>query len=839
METQKHLKATSLNSILALKNIILFISFFYSSFVFSQTGNLSGIVTDKNKQPLAGVTITYNNKGAITNNKGEYSITIPPKQKTIVKFSYIGYGTIFKTFRGYKNKNIKFSPSLKIQSQEMNEIVLENYEAAQSGIVKLKAEKFKRVPGANAGIENLLMTQPGVNNSNELSTQYSVRGGNFDENLVYVNGIEVYRPFLVRSGQQEGLSFLNSDMTENINFSAGGFESKYGDRLSSVLNIHYKKPKKELSTVNLNLLGASYTYENVFLKKKLSTLIGARYRNNQLLVNTKDTETNFRPVFADIQTYLSYTINAKSSLDFLGNIAINSYNFKPISRVTKFGGLVQPRELGVAYDGNEQDDFKTYFGALTYKYNLSKNTKLNLTGSLFNTQEQEYYDIAGAYRISEINPITGAALFKTGEGSQLDHARNDLDILIKNLKLSVVHKVNNHRLEAGLKVQKENIRDRINEWTLVDNNGLTLRNPNENIKNEQPNTPFTAPIIPFYKIGSQNNADIYRFSGYFQWNKKWLLGNSTLWHHAGIRSQAWYLKDNTTGQKSDLKQTISPRFRLSLKPDWEHTDMVFRLAAGFYHQPPSYKELRTPQGELAYNVDAQQSIHYVLSNEYSFNLWNRPFKMTSEAYIKQLSNVNAYTLDNVRIRYDANNNTEAYAAGLDFRLSGEFVPGKESWISLGFLKTEENTNNRGYIARPTDQRFKFAMLFQDYVPSNPNFKVYLNLVLNSKLPGGSPSNATVEPGSAIDRYNFQTRLRPYRRADIGAAYVIVDRNKQYKSGFLSHFKELDLGIELFNIFDIKNSTTNSWIYDVDSKGYNSVPNVLTSRILNFKLGMQF
>ncbi|MGY5352953.1 TonB-dependent receptor [Wenyingzhuangia sp. IMCC45533] len=823
-----------------MKSLVLFLTFFYSCFLFSQVGYLSGTVTSADKTPLSGVTITYNGTGAVTNDQGEYKVEIPANQNTLVKFSLIGYGIVFKTFKGRKNKTIRYSPILRIQSEEMNEVTVKSYKAAQEGIVTLKAKKFKRVPGANAGIENLLMTQPGVNNSNELSTQYSVRGGNFDENLVYVNGIEVYRPFLIRSGQQEGLSFLNSDMTENINFSAGGFETKYGDRLSSVLSIHYKKPKKELSTVNLNLLGASYTYENLFLNKKLSTLIGARYRNNQLLVNTKDTETNFRPVFADVQTYLSYQINKKSSLDFLGNIAINNYNFKPISRVTQFGGFIRPRELLVFYSGNEQDDFETYFSALSYKYNFNKNTKLNITYSLFNTQEQEYYDIEGAYSIAEIDPISGATLFTSGVGSQLDRARNDLDILIQNVKFTLNHKINQHKLEAGFKVQKENIRDRINEFTFVDNNGITQRpDTNQPTNNLPPRFEFNDDITPFYSINAENDVDIYRFSGYFQWNKKWFIGNHILWHHSGIRTQAWYLKNNISGQQSSLKQTFSPRFRLSLKPDWENTDMVFRLATGFYHQPPSYKELRNPQGNIEFDVDAQQSIHYVFSNEYSFNLWQRPFKMTSEVYFKQLNDVNAYSLDNVRIRYDANNNTKAYAAGLDFRLSGEFVPGKESWVSLGFLKTEENTNNRGYIARPTDQRFKFAMLFQDYVPSNPNFKVYLNLVLNSSLPGGSPVNASAERGATVDRYDFQTRLRPYRRVDLGAAYIIVDSNKQYESGFLRHFKELDLGIELFNIFDINNTTTNTWVYDVDTQRYNGVPNILTGRILNFKVGMQF
>ncbi|MDO3695111.1 carboxypeptidase-like regulatory domain-containing protein [Wenyingzhuangia sp. chi5] len=822
-----------------MKTILSLFVFLYTTLLFSQTGFVAGTITNENKEPLSGVNITYHQKGVVSDENGAYKIEIPANEQTLVKFSYLGYGSVFKTFKGYKNKTIKYSPVLKIESQEMEEVNLKSYQAAQEGIVKLKAKKFKRIPGANAGIENLLMTQPGVNNSNELSTQYSVRGGSFDENLVYVNGIEIYRPFLIRSGQQEGLSFLNSDMTENINFSAGGFEAKYGDRLSSVLNIHYKKPTKELSTVNLNLLGASYTYENLFLNKKLSTLIGARYRNNQLLVSSKDTKTNFKPVFADIQTYLSYKINNKSSVDFLGNIAMNNYNFTPISRVTKFGGLFQPRELVVFYEGNEQDDFNTYFGALSYKYDFTKNTKLDITGSAFNTQEQEYYDIYGAYSIAEVNPTSGNPLYTSGVGTQLDHARNDLDILIQNVKVSLQHKINEHHFEIGTKFQSENIRDRVNEWKAIDDNGLTLRNPNLNTVNNQPFDPFTAPIDLYYKVKAQNDVNINRFSGYFQWNKKWYLGDHILWHHAGIRSQFWNIKNNKTQTTSSFQNTISPRFRLSLKPDWQHTDMVFRLSAGYYHQPPSYKELRDVNGDIQSDLKAQESIHYVFANEYSFTLWERPFKMTSEVYYKKLNDVNAYSLDNVRVRYDANNNTKAYATGLDLRLSGEFVPGKESWVSFGLLKTQENTNNRGYIARPTDQRFKLAILFQDYVPSNPNFKVFLNLVLNSSLPGGAPINARADNSTTVDRYNFQTRLRPYRRADLGASYIIVDQNKQYTSGFLSRFKELELGIELFNMFDIQNTTTNTWIYDVDSQRYNSVPNILTGRILNFKVGMQF
>lgn len=810
--------------------------------MFSQTGTIKGFVKNELNEPLTNVLVTYGDtphEQTKTSTNGYFQLTIPAYVKVKVKFVLATYDPFYKLFTIPKNKSINTQIILKKYNPNTNileDVIIKDPKNSQEGIVKLKVEKFKRIPGANAGIENLLMTQPGVNNSNELSTQYNVRGGSFDENLVFVNGIEVYRPFLIRSGQQEGLSFLNSDMTENVTFSAGGFEAKYGDKLSSVLNINYKKPKAELSTVNLNLLGASYTYENLFLNKKLSTLIGARYRNNQLLVNTQDTETNFKPIFADIQSYFTYQINPKKSIEFLGNIAINQYNFTPISRITKFGGLFKPRELVVVYDGNEQDDFNTFFGALSYKYRPNKNNSFDCNASIFQTLEQEYYDIDGAYSIAEIDITTGNTLFTSGVGSQLSHARNDLDALIKNVEFIYNTKINDHVLETGIKFQNEDIRDRINEWIAIDDNGITLRDPDVAVDNTEPENPYTAPIDLYYSVKNSNHVAINRVSSYFQWNKKWNLQNHLLWHHLGVRGQAWQINGISN---TKIQHYISPRFRLSLKPDWNKTDMVFRLAGGWYHQPPSYKEYKNFEGIINPNLKAQEAIHVNFANEYSFLQWKRPFKMTSELYYKQLNHLNSYTLDNVRVRYSALNNATGYAAGMDVRLSGEFVPGKESWISLGLLKTEENINNRGFIARPTDQRFKMAILFQDYMPSFPDFKVYLNLVVNSPLPGGSPNIASANENAAVDIYDFNTRLRPYRRADIGISYTLVDFSKKYNSGWKSKFKELDFGLEFFNVFDIQNTGSYSWIYDVDNEQYNPVPNFLTGRILNFKIGMQF
>ena len=676
------------------------------------------------------------------------------------------------------------------------------------------------------------MTLPGVNNNNELSTQYNVRGGNFDENLVYVNGIQVYRPFLIRSGQQEGLSFINSNMVQNINFSAGGFQAKYGDRLSSVLDITYRKPKEISTTIEASLLGASATFEGAFLNNKLTTITGVRYRDNSLFVNSKQTEVNFRPRFTDVQTYLTYEFSEKFTLSFLGNFSLNDYNYQPLSRRTRFGTVANPLELIVFYSGQEQDKYLTLFGSLSCEYKINKDFTLTTTLSRYNTQEEEYFDIAAAYNLGEVDANIGSqnfgeVQFSQGIGSQLNHARNDLDALITNAEIKASLKKENKQWDFGVKYQKENIKDRIREWEVIDSLGFSIRPPHHS-SNNQPYVPFEGPIVPFQNIREDNEVDINRFSGFVQFNKRTFLNNHEVWYNLGVRLHNWSVNGN--GVSSKNQTVVSPRAQFAIKPDWDK-DMLFRVSGGWYYQPPSYRELRDFNGLLNVDVKAQQSIHIVGGMDYSFEMWNRPFKLTSEVYYKDLNDINAYTIDNVRIRYRADNVTQAYAYGLDLRLNGEFVPGSESWVSLGYLKTEENINNRGYIARPTDQRIKFGVLFQDYVPNLPNLKAYLNLVFNTGLPGGSPAYA--------DPYQFQERLRDYRRADLGISYVFVDANKQYTNGWLANFKELTAGIELFNMFDIQNAITNTWVRDVYSKTQLGIPNFMTGRVLNVKMKMRF
>ncbi|WP_347175267.1 TonB-dependent receptor [Polaribacter uvawellassae] len=815
-----------------MKKLFLLILILPFSILGQNTTTLKGVVINKQNSPIKDVAVTYLNTGTTTDAKGYYELTIPILKTIEVVFSHVSYLKHTKKITLRSKRVLTYSPILTALNNELNEVVIKNNKNAAKGIKSIDAAKVKRLPGVNAGVENLLMTLPGVNNNNELSTQYNVRGGNFDENLVYVNGIEVYRPFLVRSGQQEGLSFINSNMVQNIHFSAGGFQAKYGDKLSSVLDITYRIPTEFKTQVALSLVGASATIEGQTNNKKGSALIGLRHRNNSLFVNSKQIETNYKPSFTDVQAFASYQINDKLNVDFLGNFSLNNYNYTPISRRTRFGTLLDPIELIVFYSGQEKDKYITSFGAFKADYKLNEEITLNATVSMYNTQEEEYFDILASYNLGEVDGNLGSenfgeVEFSTGIGSQLNHARNDLDALITNLQLKGIYKKDNNQLEVGIKYQVEDIKDRIIEWEVIDSVGFSIRPPHHSI-NDQPYDPYQGALQPYQSIRATNNVTINRVSGFAQFSRKDFWNEHQIWYNVGMRFQNWSVKAN--GIASESHFIFSPRAQFAIKPDWEK-DMLFRISGGLYYQPPFYKELKDNLGGIHPEVKAQQSIHAVLGNDYSFTLWERPFKLTTEIYYKHLSNVNPYTVDNVRIRYQAKNNATAYATGIDIRLNGEFVPGNESWISLGLLKTQENIDDKGFIDRPTDQRFKLGILFQDYVPNLPDLKAYLNLVYNSGVPGGSPSYADV--------YKFQSRLGAYKRADLGVSYIFVDKNKKATSGWLRNFKELTAGLELFNLFDINNSITNTWVRDVYSKTMYGIPNYMTGRVLNFKIGVQF
>ena len=814
--------------------LLLIISILYSTALWAQKATVRGVILDVFDQPIPSVNITFGNTGAISDLDGYYLIEISANKQVQVTYSHIGHKNVQATLNLSNNEDYELNPVMKTDIEQIATVVISGRENKRiQGITTLSPEAIRRMPSAISGVTSLLTSLPGINSNNELSTQYAVRGGNYDENLVYVNEIEVYRPFLIRSGQQEGLSFVNDDLTSSVDFSAGGFQAKFGDKLSSVLDITYRKPTELQASLDASLLGASVSAGGISDDGKFTGIVGLRYRDNSLFVNAKETQTNFKPTFLDAQTYLSYKFNNKLEVGFLGNIAINKYSYKPLTRQTNFGSLADPVALLVFYDGQEEDKYDTYFGALKATYVASQNYTAKFIGSIYQTQEQEYFDVLAQYRLGEVDTSIGSenlgeVTFSEGIGSQLTHARNNLDALIVNLEHKGNATIGENEFEYGVKFTHEDIRDRVQEYEIIDSAGFSIRPPVIDFANLQPYEPFTSEIVPYTNIRAQNDVQINRLSGYGQWSRRTTIGSTDLWLNAGVRAHNW----SVSGQdiQTTTQTVFSPRAQVSLKPNWDK-DMLFRLSGGVYHQPPFYRELRDSTGTVRPGVKAQKSIHLVLGNDYSFDLWDRPFTLNSEVYYKKLTDVNPYTLDNVRIRYRARNNAVAYAYGLDLRLAGEFVPGTESWISLGYLKTQENIDNKGYIFRPTDQRLKIGMLFQDYVKVVPNLKGYLNLQYNTGLPGGSPSYA--------DPYNFQERLPDYKRVDLGVSYVIIDAQRQKEEGVFKYFKELTLGAEIFNIFDVQNSISNTFVRDVYTKVQYSIPNYLSPRVFNVRLTAKF
>lgn len=816
------------------KILFVLVTTLFFSYGFSQTGIIRGIILDEDKKPIEGVNINSGDTGTTTNTNGFFILKIPSNHDITVEFTHITYKKITATFNLKNGEELEFNPVMSLSVEQIPTVVISSKTRENvKGVVAFEPETIRKIPGANAGVENLLMTLPGVSNNNELSTQYSVRGGNYDENLIYVNGVEVYRPFLVRSGQQEGLSFVNTDLVQNVEFSAGGFQAQYGDKLSSVLDITYKTPYRFGASLDLSLLGGSLSVEGVSKDSKLSGIVGVRYRDNSLLVDAKETDVNYNPTFADIQTLLNYKFTSKFHLSFLGNASINKYNYEPKTRQTNFGTLENPLALLVFYEGQEKDRYETYFGALKGTYFANDNLTLQLITSAYHTTEEEYFDILAQYRLGEVNSNIGdenlgEVDFSEGIGSQLNHGRNDLDAMI----VSVEHKgdlsIEDNDIKWSVKYTNEDIRDRLVEWEVIDSAGFSIRPPSIDDFNNQPYDSYEGPLVPFQNVRATNHTTISRLQAYAQWSKRSTLGNSDVWYNAGVRVHNWTVAGDDI--ESTNQTVFSPRAQFAIKPDWEK-DMLFRISGGLYYQPPFYRELRDSLGTVQPDVKAQKSFHIVAGNEYSFKMWDRPFKLVTELYYKKLTDVNPYTVENVRIRYRAKNNAEAYAYGLDLRLNGEFVPGTESWFSFGYLKTQENIDDRGYIARPTDQRLKFAALFQDYVPKMPSMKMYLNLVYNTGLPGGSPSYA--------DPYEYQNRLPDYKRADLGLQYVLVEVDKDYKAQWKKHFKYLSFGIEIYNIFDVQNSITNTWVRDVYSKRQYAIPNYLTPRVFNVRTTMRF
>lgn len=681
--------------------------------------------------------------------------------------------------------------------------------------VKISAKDAQNVASISGGIEGILKTLPSVNSNTELSSQYMVRGGNYDENLIYINDIEIYRPFLIRNSQQEGMSIINPDMVSTVNFSAGGFEARYGDKMSSALNIYYREPKKLELSGEASLIGGRLTAGLASKNKKLTALFSGRYRNTNLVLNTLNEDTDFNPSYWDFQSYVNYHVSDKFSLSFIGYYSKNDYEMIPKAKSVTFGSLQQPITVNIGYAGQEQDMYKNMMGTFSMNYKPSDKWRFTLDSFSYQNREKEYYTIHSQYELQTFDPATGAPIVSYDVGGQIESARNDLFVRTYGTQLRAKFSPNvNSDFEVGFKYEKENLKDLTNEWKLVDSAGYSIPRP-ANILNPRMNE---GDLELFYSIAGKNHIQPTRLSAYAQYSQKFYWGNSKVFVNVGARVANW----------SFNKETIfSPRFQFAIKPDWD-SDMLFKVNGGIYYQSPFYKEIKDLEGNFNSDIKSQRSIQLVLANDYEFEMYDRPFKLTTELYYKKMDNLIPYYMDNVRIRYSGQNNASGYAYGIDTRLYGEFVPGIDSWLSASYARVYENIDGRGNIPRPTDQRLRFAMFYQDYMPKFPSMRVNLTLVYAMGLPNGAPV--------FTDPYQYQNTLPAYKRVDLGLSKVFIDRKDNKKTyGFWSNFEELTLGVQVFNAFNINNTVANQWITDYNSNLMYPVPVRLTGRFFNVKL----
>ena len=802
-----------------LTRINLFLVFvLLINFANAQQATISGKVFDDYQVPLFDVKISVNSNTTYTDENGDFQIEVPAETEVQVKFEhddYIAYSQDFNLSNGENEIiHIIMVPSETVQLDQA--IIFHRQVDKPLTSIGFDPRDMEINIGITGGVSEMLGSLPMVSVGSELTSQYRVRGGNFDENLIYVNGIEIYKPQLIRSGEQEGLGFINPSMTDAVNFSAGGWEAKYGDKMSSVLDIIYKRPREFEATLEASLMGGNITVGGASKDKKFSAIVGARYQDRNLVLNTMDSNSDLNPVYYDLQANLHYKFNPKWEISFLGAITDSKFELIPKDRETKFGTLDNPMSLKVFYEGNEEDRFQTETASLTLHHKPNSNLDLVIDAFGFHSKEKEYFDIYGAYLINELDG-DGNVSSTYDIGSQIDHARNNFDALVTGIQHRGKYKLNvNSDVEWGIKYQHEDIRDLLSEWQYIDSAGYSLPH------NPQVGSINTNNLYLNHSVHANNELTSNRFTAFAQYTKRFMWGDARVLVNGGVRATYWDFNE---------EMNISPRAQIAIKPNWQK-DMTFRFNTGIYYQPPFYREVRDLNGQLNKDVKAQQSIHFILGNDYEFEMWNSPFKLTTEAYYKIFNDLNPYFVDNVRIRYTADNNAKGHGYGIDMRLFGEFVPGVDSWLSLSYAKAYQNIDDRGDIPMPTDPRFKASIFFQDYMPILPSFKVNVNLVYASGLPNGAPP--------MTDPYSYTNYLSDYKRVDIGFIKEIINQNElKPKSDFWNHFKELSIGVDLFNIFDIRNEISNTWVRDVNSSRIYGVPNRLTGRFVNAKIRMKF
>ena len=775
---------------------------------------ITGSVADSEGQPIEIAHVRMKNgvHGTLTDFKGRFELNVPKSDSITLVFSCLGYKRVTRTIPNPPEK-ILLNVRLYSNTEALGEVEVTANRIQANTLEKIELGKSKLMPDASGGsVEALLTTMAGVNSSNELSSQYSVRGGNFDENIVYVNGIEVYRPLLVRSGQQEGLSFINPDLVGSIGFSSGGYAAEYGDKMASVLDITYKKPEAFEGSVSASLLGATASIGQAV--GKFTQLHGFRYKTNSTLLSSLDTKGEYDPTFFDYQTYLTYQLNPELGVSFLGNFSQNSYRFRPESRTTSFGTMNAAKQFKVYFDGQERDLFRTFFGAASVKYAGIRRTTLELLLSAFMTDEKETYDITGEYWLDDIEGEDTPGQGSLGVGAYHEHARNKLNARVLALAVKGATKYRDHQLGYGVNVQTERIQDRIGEWEMRDSSGYSL-----------PHTGNGVDVI--YSLHSRYENTTARMGAFIQDTYRFNspVGRFTL--TAGVRASYW----------SYNKEFIaSPRASIALVP--EHLpNLTARFATGIYYQTPFYKEyrdtVRDESGNLRVRMNdqirSQRAIHFVLGGDYSFRAIGRPFKLTTELYYKKLDNLVPYEVDNVRIRYYGENIAKGYVAGLDMKFFGEFVPGTDSWLSFSLMNARE-TFHGVTVPRATEQRYSFGLFFNDFVPKFPKYKMSLKAIWADGLPFGSPSKG---------RTAGVLRTPPYRRVDIGLSRLLTGQHDPFMNrGILRYVKNIWIGIDVFNLLDISNVNSYYWVTSVQNEQY-AVPNYLTGRQLNVRLSVDF
>lgn len=779
----------------------------------------------------------------LSSENGTYTLTVDAGKKITIVYVSNNYNQLAYPVNLSEGEMITFSPVLKFKN-ELPDVLVTDFKTRSEEAIRIDPTIFNRLPSPTGNIEDIIKTQMGVSSNNELSSGYSVRGGNFDENLVYVNDIEVYRPFLVRSGQQEGLSFANPNMVQNINFSAGGFEAKYGDKLSSVLDITYRKPTKFGGNASASFLGGNLQLEGLSKNRLVAWNIGGRYRTNAYLLKNLDTKGEYRPSALDVQSFVTFDFNPRFKLEFLGNIANNRYLVIPASRETTFGTVTNALKVRVYFDGQELMQYTTYMGALSATYKPTGRTKLKLIGSAYRANEEELYTVNGEYYIDQLEADLGKdnfgeVIFTRGVGGFLNNGRNYLTASVFNLEHKGSHEFNkDNELLWGVRGQMEVIEDRLGEWKKIDSAGFA--------------SPYSATQINLTDVyKTKVNLESFRSQGYVQYNHtRFLKDSSNFKFTGGVRANHWTINNQLV---------ISPRITFAYKPNWKR-DWLFKMSGGLYYQPPFYRELRDISGNIHKDVKAQRSMHFVFTSDYIFRMWKRPFKLIMSGYFKELSNIIPYEIDNVRIRYFANNNAKGYTTGADVRINGEFVKGVESWATIGILRSREYSPDNihynyynsdgdlitgslfnqvkadsqlvdpGYIPRPTDQLVTFGLFFQDYLPKLPALKFNLNLQFGSGLPFGPPLHL---------RWQQVLRMPPYRRVDAGFAYNVIKENREFKrKNVFNNLKEMWIYLEIFNLLQVQNTVSYTWLQDVTGNRY-AVPNYLTNRQINVRLQVRF